>query len=147
MKYILIIAFLVSATICSIQAQTIQYTYDNAGNRTQRKVLVNLVPPDTETAAIARNSSVTELEDEQDTILKSIQVFPNPTQDQLQISIGVELPNATIELFDLSGKLLQQQKLRGGQQSLDIAKQVSGEYLLVIRNEFFSEHWKVVKIE
>ena len=45
MKYLSTITFLVWATICSIQAQTIQYSYDNAGNRIQRKVFVNIVAP------------------------------------------------------------------------------------------------------
>lgn len=146
MKYILIITFLVSL-IGHIHAQTIEYTYDDAGNRKERKVLVNILPTDSETSATARNKSNTKLDKLHEDIRKSISIYPNPAQDQLRITIEHELPNATMELFDLSGKLMSQHLLKDFNNSLDISNYSSGEYILVIKNKEFIGQWKVVKIE
>ena len=147
MKYLSIITFLVCVTVCSIQAQTIQYSYDNAGNRIQRKVFVSIVSPEAEATASARNSPFPEATTEQVAIQNSIKVFPNPAQNQLQITLGEELQNATIELFDLPGKLMIKSPLRGLNHSIDLTQQSSGEYILVVRNREFLGQWKVVKIE
>ncbi len=57
-------------------------------------------------------------------------VFPNPTQDQVEIVIENLDTELLIELFDLSGKLITQKKSQLPKESLDLSQLPSAQYLL-----------------
>jgi PKD repeat protein len=66
--------------------------------------------------------------------LSTLQVAPNPTRDQVQISWQPNVAGGyTWQLFDLNGRLIEQQQLRtsGALEivTLDLSAQVSGVYL------------------
>ncbi|MDR6562095.1 MULTISPECIES: T9SS type A sorting domain-containing protein [unclassified Arcicella] len=72
-----------------------------------------------------------------------INVFPNPTSDIVNIeSDGKELD---IQLIDFSGKIIQEEKLRGEQKRIDMSKVSTGTYFLHIKKEGRQAVFKVLK--
>lgn len=60
----------------------------------------------------------------------SLQVFPNPTNDKITISVKDAINNKyQIKLVDITGKILITQGFRG-QTSIDVQKIPSGIYLI-----------------
>lgn len=73
-----------------------------------------------------------------------ISVFPNPTADVIQIeSKDKEL---SIQLIDFSGKIVQEQVLRGDQKQVDISKNASGTYFLRVLKETKEATFKIIKL-
>lgn len=69
--------------------------------------------------------------------LEGITLFPQPAQDRLLLrSQGGELPKGTIQIFDLSGKLMEQCTVLPQQEMLvDVSSFPEGLYVLHLRNE------------
>jgi alpha-glucosidase (family GH31 glycosyl hydrolase) len=75
-----------------------------------------------------------------------VAIYPNPSEDMLNISIfenGVQ--NATIELFDISGKLLLSEALTGHQNNLDISALEAGIYQIRIQANEKMANRKIIK--
>lgn len=62
----------------------------------------------------------------------TVSVFPNPTSDRWVIETG-QAEAASVELFDLSGRLIATEKLEVGRFVLDAGELASGNYFAVIR--------------
>ncbi len=60
-----------------------------------------------------------------------LKVQPNPTHDFTQISLG-QTVNGTVELFDISGKLLFVHSIQGDQYTLDLSSVNNGLYFVKI---------------
>lgn len=65
-----------------------------------------------------------------------IDVFPNPAQERLNIFVQEIITDGQVQIFDMSGRLLQQQSLQAGASSIElpIAELASGMYLLRIES-------------
>lgn len=73
-----------------------------------------------------------------------IELFPNPTNSNIQISIsGIELSNMDIELLDVSGKTLKQFQLEQLEQQIDLKDLNEGVYFVKIKSE---DHFVVRKV-
>lgn len=147
---ILILIFLFSPFLSLFGQANIQYIYDATGNRIQRKVVTMLVGEGSDEAtlrAIGAQGDVAASNDlsKTDAIIQQTQVFPNPTQDRLNIQLREVLPGAVVELFDLSGRSLLRQSMPDVSTSIDISAQEAGTYILTIRAKDFVAQWKVVK--
>ncbi|MDX1445896.1 M14 family zinc carboxypeptidase, partial [Lishizhenia sp.] len=61
-----------------------------------------------------------------------LQLYPNPTSDNLTLSLGTLLNDATFALYNLEGKLLQTIPVNAQdlQQNLDVSKLAKGMYML-----------------
>ena len=60
-------------------------------------------------------------------------VFPNPTTDYLTLSISeFEISNLTYQLYDISGKLLQSEKITGNQTSIVMSNLVPANYFVKV---------------
>ncbi|HLX93816.1 MAG TPA: T9SS type A sorting domain-containing protein [Puia sp.] len=68
------------------------------------------------------------------TTVQNISVFPNPAKDYINITLGGRVPTTGVRLIDLSGKVLQEQRLNASSQNTTITMAVSnlpqGIYLL-----------------
>ncbi len=136
----------------SLSAQSnIQYIYDATGNRIQRKVVTMLVGEGNDEAALraigeqAATAAASNDLAKTDAFVQQTQVFPNPTQDRLNIQLREALPGAIVELFDLSGRSLLRQSMPDVSTSIDIRAQEAGTYILTIRAKDFVAQWKIVK--
>ena len=63
----------------------------------------------------------------------TMEVFPNPAKDQLNVVFGKEGESYPAQLTDLAGRVVQQQELQGGQDQLDLGRLSPGIYFLQIR--------------
>lgn len=97
---------------------------------------LNLAP----TAVTEFSETEENLKEKQFGELAEVVVFPNPTRDEINIK---NLPaDATIQLFDLNGRLLENRKYAD---RLDLTRYSTGVYILSVRTENAIRRIKVVK--
>jgi len=145
MKQILIFILLLLASIRA-GAQNVTYTYDNAGNRTERTV-----------GSVVKSSQAIESQQIQTTLpnpvaQKDITVYPNPTQGHFTVDISnISHNNLKGEayLFDAKGRLLDKKSIHshGTHKKLEfnLTHHSAGTYLLNIRMGENTFTWKVIK--
>ena len=74
----------------------------------------------------------------------SANIYPNPAQN----NVNIELSNAldgTIELLDLTGKVLESQKVLGTSIDLDLSELSNGTYIIRITSPTFNYQSRIVK--
>ncbi len=77
-------------------------------------------------------SVVTGLEEAKGIYL-SVLAYPNPTTDYLTLEIlGFEIPNLNFQLFDMSGKLLQSEKIAANQTKIGMNNLVPATYFVKV---------------
>jgi hypothetical protein len=80
------------------------------------------------------------------TVGKNISIYPNPAKDQITISTAASLKNASVSIFDMTGRLVHEKNnLEGKSNVIDISNYDSGIYFFEINqsNEFIRA--KVIK--
>lgn len=77
----------------------------------------------------------------------SINAYPNPVKDHLQITISEEPPNgSSYELFNIHGELIVKSQLNGRTTKVDFQSLVSSMYILrVIGNKQELKTFKIIK--
>ena len=77
----------------------------------------------------------------------SVSAYPNPTTDYLTLSISeFEISNLTYQLYDISGKLLQSEKITGNQTSIVMSNLVPANYFVkVIQGNKELKTFKIIK--
>jgi hypothetical protein len=145
---------LLAILLCNAQAfaqPAVEYTYDNAGNRIQRKVIVlgSNMPANGNEQAHTSEQEQEQLTEEQLGGV-SYSIYPNPTADKLFIDVVYEGSAAssplTLNLYSISGHLLQTVQLTGATHTLDMTPYTRGNYLLDISSASgASRQIKVVK--
>ncbi|NIF05839.1 T9SS type A sorting domain-containing protein [Chryseobacterium sp. Tr-659] len=63
---------------------------------------------------------------------EKISVFPNPTADYITIKVSSKIKPKTVSIYDLSGKLVSQQEIKGDH--IDLTSLIKGVYLLTFKN-------------
>ena len=64
-----------------------------------------------------------------------INVFPNPAVDYLKVNIPVFKEDMQFALFDMQGKLIEQQKINSQAFTIGFSNMSTGNYLLVFSNK------------
>ncbi|RFS18767.1 T9SS C-terminal target domain-containing protein [Chitinophaga silvatica] len=142
--FLLILAIFPLAKVCaqSLPPNTcgLVYTYDAAGNRTQRMYVCNnaRVGRDTATAAVMKELNA-------DAIVQVNAIYPNPTTGIFQITFTKALKQARVSLIDLSGHILKQQVESGSILTYDISNYPAGVYYIKITEGSFSITHKLIK--
>ena len=73
-------------------------------------------------------------------------VFPNPTSGLLTIELSEVSDNLSIQLTDLTGRILFNQRLQSLQTVLDVSSYATGEYLLIVTsNDTSLNTLKIIK--
>ncbi len=77
----------------------------------------------------------------------TISAYPNPTSDYLTLSVdNFEISNLSYQLYDMSGKLLQTQKITGNQTSIVMSNLVPATYFVkVIHGNKEVKTFKIIK--
>jgi len=148
---IIILIFLIISTFDGI-TQKVEYTYDDAGNRTTQYIIrfggkeTNDEDED--------NIKTKSVEEEEQEVFKhnfgerEIHVYPNPTKGLLTIEIwkGNFEENYRLVLYDSSGKLLNTSNIKGnGAAPLDLSLYPSGIYILIIHTADGKSEYKIIK--
>lgn len=108
----------------------IVYTYDAAGNRTERAYYCNGNP-----TQFITNGLRLKKDSLSDASLSGVHVealYPNPNDGKFSIRLNYELKDADVILWDLSGKQVQRFKANGSKIYFDISNQAVGTYFLSI---------------
>jgi hypothetical protein len=144
MKSILLI-FVMCVFSYFLQAQSFEYSYDDAGNRIQRKVLELKSAEQQDNATAEASADDAFFNEEMGNY--SLNVFPNPATSSINISISGDntAEDMLIELRDLQGRLLLSQKAILGTSKLDLSNHAAGAYILHIRIGEELSVWKIIK--
>ena len=91
-------------------------------------------------------SVVTGLEEAQ-SINLSVTAYPNPTTDYLTLRIDeFEISNLSFQLYDMNGKLLQNEKITGNQTSIVMSNLVVATYFVkIIQGNKEIKTFKIIK--
>lgn len=121
-----------------LSADTISYSYDNAGNRIKREIVLD-------TRANSDNRETAPINIEIDK--KSITIYPNPTRGLIKIEIQDDdfIDQCNFSLFTLSGQFILSRKPDMPITDLDLSHMPDGIYLLIIQSNNHKESWKIIK--
>jgi hypothetical protein len=77
----------------------------------------------------------------------SVSAYPNPTTDYLTLEVkDVELTNLRFQLYDMNGKLLQNEKITGNQTSIVMSNLVPANYFVkVVQGSKEVKTFKIIK--
>ncbi len=79
-----------------------------------------------------------------ETNTKEISIYPNPASDKIQIQSSVSLQNSTVEIYSISGVLINKVKLDENNE-IDISNLLSGIYFIKIQTDSKILTTKIVK--
>lgn len=133
MKKIVIIVCVLPWTFCSAQPE-VEYTYDNAGNRIQRNIIIvgGMVQNNGDEVAQQSLEEQLHIEDEGDIVFN---LYPNPTYADVDITIdyqNVPQQTVTMALYDVNGKLLEDKKVNELRHHISLQNYPVGIYYLRI---------------
>ncbi|HRI58582.1 MAG TPA: T9SS type A sorting domain-containing protein [Saprospiraceae bacterium] len=138
MKQLLTI-ILIAFALPSVAQPKIKFSYDNAGNRIKREMTTMFAGGGDD-----RSDESPEQKPESTLSVNQVNVYPNPAQDWLNISLKDPVGEPlSVELFDQNGRLVRQAQLSGELVSLDVSDQPAGFYALFIRAGTRYLQWKV----
>lgn len=67
-------------------------------------------------------------------LVQEVKVFPNPTKDQFVVQVGNEYENASIQIADISGRIVSSTKLDGTTKTVATQHWAPGVYFITITN-------------
>lgn len=127
------------STLC--YTQTIEYVYDEAGNRTQRKLFVLDPGGSSRLGQLPSEEPISE----QLTADSKLTIYPNPVKEQLNLKVDGSFVAYDIVLTDLTGKVFLSKTINDSSTQLDFTTYPKGIYLLRTgANNQFTE-WKIIK--
>lgn len=130
-----------SAQSLPINTCGVVYTYDAAGNRTQRAYLCNNGSGDS--AALQRRTAQLSTDIAAEPVSA---LYPNPTTGRFRISFTNPLKEAQCFLLDQKGNVLQQRKANGSLIDIDVSGFPAGMYYIKIRDKQTDIMYKVIKL-
>lgn len=76
------------------------------------------------------------VETSENAVVKSFKLYPNPASNSVSLQYDLGVMNSTVELYELTGRLLTQQTLNTSQGTTDInlSTFAGGMYIVVVRN-------------
>jgi hypothetical protein len=145
----LIVLFIASLSV--VQGQAIlqrEYDYDNAGNRTVRKIIS--FPPAKSPGEKSTNSQ-SDMDD--DTFYEdkmgnmSLKIFPNPTTSVVKFQIeGIQGEiEGKLMLYNLLGVMVSEQRISSYYTEVDMSSYPTGTYLATMLINGEKTYWKIVK--
>lgn len=120
-------------------AQSVKYSYDNAGNLIKREIVMKAKSSYKETS---RTECFSEMLSDKD-----IRIYPNPTKGRLKIEIaGYENSDrCVLRIFNTSGQQILSTHASSPWTELDISSRANGIYILYISLNNKETTWKIIK--
>ncbi|MBR9920400.1 MAG: T9SS type A sorting domain-containing protein [Bacteroidetes bacterium] len=129
-----------SLIVSYVGYQSQAFSFDDLPREIQLKEGVNLPivevldyhPPEVVVGCAVRRHTSYErapVERELDAVEPAWKYYPNPTRDQVFVSVGTR--KGSIPLYDLKGRLLLKKEINQSEVLLDLSRFISGSYLLV----------------
>ena len=76
---------------------------------------------------------------------QDMRIYPNPVSDYCYVEIGIEFKEATINVYDMTGKLAYQTKTKNSVTKINTARLPQGSYIVSVNTENKSITNKIVK--
>lgn len=74
-----------------------------------------------------------------------MRIYPNPVADYCYVEIGFTFDQATIELYDMGGRMLHTEKTNNRVTKINTQKLVQGAYLIVVKTKEKNTNAKLIK--
>jgi len=131
----------------AINAQTVVFTYDEAGNRLSQALEIKKIRDTDSSDLVTEQKSVMALIEA--TTINDIEVIvsPNPNGGKFDVRMSGVGENTDIKIYlhSMSGKLIFESKPAQLITTIDITNRENGTYLLTIAVKGTKETWKVIK--
>jgi hypothetical protein len=123
----------------SIEAQTVNYEYDNSGNIKLRKIIVlksSYSAPD----SIVKSKIFEDIE-------INIRIYPNPTRGDLKIEVPDYKDSEILifQVYDMNGRLLLNTRRSKPSSILDLSNFSNGTYILRMTRKGVNSSWRIIK--
>jgi len=133
--------FIVAFVIKAKAQNNVVYAYDNAGNRTERTVVL--------TKSVQGKSNNSEYFKEE-MGKQVVKIYPNPTDGLFSVEIinisDSDKVSGKLYLYDMTGQLLKKEEINSEKKiEFDLSKNVDGVYLLKIQMKEIESTWKIIK--
>ena len=115
-------------------------TYDAAGNRIKREYYCNNGSNRISNPELAKQQEAASAGFEEVDAL-----YPNPTTGKFYITFSKAIDNSTVQIVDVSGKVIQRLKGSGTRLELDLSNQPGGTYFIIIQTAGTVINKKVIK--
>ena len=127
-----------------LDAQNIHYSYDAAGNRIRREIV--LAPED----SLTRQSQVKKAMTSSCSDMlsgKTIRIYPNPTDGILKVDMAGcnDVEQCQVRLFNMSGQQLFNTDAPSSIVTVNLTTQPKGVYLLSIMINGEESTWRIIK--
>jgi len=138
----LILTFVLTS-IVSYSQDTIRYSYDNAGNRIGRTIILD-------GGGGGSLKSGTIKQNLQDDSFKNltIKIYPNPSRGIIEVEIPVDPDNPEIVrllVYDMNGKVIIDKPQESDRTILDLSSYQNGLYILNLKKGNTVSKWKIIK--
>ena len=137
-RILLLLSIAVTGSATATNPEVARYTYDSAGNRVSREIIIGVAGDEPQDIAASLIDVVAS---------KAVRIYPNPTDGNLTISIDdyEESDQASSIIYDLSGAIVYDSKATGQASSVDISDCQSGIYILTIMINGNQSSWRIIK--
>ena len=128
------------------QSQTIQYSYDAAGNRTSRTIVLGGGSKGSGDIKEEKNEPEKVIKDE--TFLSgTLKIYPNPTHGLLEIEVPVSDDNYELQIIvtDMNGRKIIDKRNEPTKTVVDLCNQPDGMYILILKQGDTYSKWKIIK--
>ena len=121
--------------------QNLSYTYDAAGNRTERTIV--MAARSTDASDKAKDAPFFE----EQVAGRQLKIYPNPVKEQLTIQISSYEPSARGEfaLFGIAGSMLHRGTIDSEITLVNMSRFATGTYVLHIISGGERTVWKIIK--
>lgn len=144
----LFVLFFFTLFFSGLPAQTYktEFTYDNAGNRTSRKVII-LTSTQSRAPSGVETTDPDPLQDE----LKDckVKIYPNPTRGRLSVEVSCSAKEESIHrvsVYNSAGQRISSESFSGsGSAQADLSSCPEGIYILVVGCGKEENQYKIVK--
>lgn len=137
-RILLLLSIAVTGIATATNPEVARYTYDSAGNRVSREIIIGVAGDEPQDIAASLIDVVAS---------RAVRIYPNPTNGKLTISIDdyEEPDQASFIIYDLSGVIVYDSKVTGQASSVDISDCQSGIYILTIMINGNQSSWRIIK--
>ena len=93
------------------------------------------------------NVTLTGLVSTEDLLMEDIRVYPNPTMDNLTLSLDIATGDYDYQIYNQSGELIRRERINSDNEEIDFSPYSSGLYFMkVLKEEKYSRTVKIVKL-
>ena len=143
MKKIYLLPILALLPLVSSAQGTIGYSYDAAGNRVKREIVMPVpkAMAKQQTFAADGQAFTDKLRDH------TVKIYPNPTEGALQVSISglTGTDKCSLGVYTSQGAQILTENVKSDHVDINISNHPAGVYLLRITINNHSTTWKIIK--